>query len=121
MAKITKELWLQKNGFNEEGITYVIFGDDTYSIKDYLKAKGCKFNPTLKWHSPVKLNLSEDFGVIEFSFDELAKWDEDQAEVFYYEDAKAKVERKVREAEGPSLSEYVGEVGERLRNLTAVY
>ena len=43
------------------------------------------------------------------------------AEVFYYEDAKAKVERKVREAEGPSLSEYVGTVGERLRNLTVVY
>ena len=119
--KMTKELWLQKNGFNEEGITYIIFGDDTYSIKDYLKAKGCKFNPTLKWHSPVKLNLPEDFGIVEFSFDELAEWDEDLAEVFYYEDAKAKVERKVREAEGPSLSEYVGTVGERLRNLTVVY
>lgn len=121
MAKITKDLWLQKNGFNAEGKTYVIFGDDTYSIKDYLKAKGCKFNPTLKWHSPVALSLPEDFGIIEFSFDELAEWDEDCMEVCYFEDAKAKVERKIREAEGPSLSEYVGEIGERLRHLTAVY
>lgn len=121
-AKMTKELWLEKNGFNTETeVTYVIWGDDTYSIKDWLKEQGCKFNPVLKWHSPVQFDLPEGFGMIAFQFDELAEWDENCFDVFFYEDAKAKVERKVREAEGPSLSEFVGEVGERLRNLTAVY
>ena len=121
-AKLTKELWLEKNGFNTETeVTYVIWGDDTYAIKDWLKEQGCKFNPVLKWHAPAPIELPEGYGMIEFQFADLAEWDPDCMEVCFYEDTKAKVERKVREAEGPSLSEFMGEVGERLRHLTAVY
>lgn len=116
-----KETWLEKNGFNAEGKTYIVCGPDTYAIKDWLKKQGCKFNPILKWHSPEPFDLPEDFCLIECSFDEVAEWDDNCKEVFYHEKAKALVERKIREAEGPSLSEYIGEVGERLRNLTAVY
>ena len=121
-ARVTKECWLEKNGFSVEfENTYVIYGDDTYSIKDWLKEQGCKFSPTLKWHSPVPFKLPEGYGMIEFKFAELAEWDEDTHDAYFFEKAKATVERKVREAEGPSLSEYVGEVGERLRHLTAIY
>lgn len=118
---MTKEKWLEKNGFSELGLTYVIWGDDTYSIKDWLKEQGCKFNPTLKWHSPTPLDLPVGFGTICFSFDELGEWSDEHKDVFFYDNAKATVERKVREMEGPSLSEYVGEVGQRLRNLTAIF
>lgn len=120
-TKMTKEMWLEKNGFSADGNTYVIYGDDTYSIKDWLKEQGCKFNPTLKWHAPVNLELPEGYGTICLSFEDLAEWDEKCGEVYFFESAKARVERKVKEAEGPSLSEYVGEVGSRLRNLTAVF
>lgn len=59
-AKMTKELWLEKNGFNTETeVTYVIWGDDTYAIKDWLKEQGCKFNPVLKWHAPEPIELPE--------------------------------------------------------------
>ena len=41
--------WLKKEGFNEEGCTYVVKGE-TYSIKDQLKADGFRFNKVLMWH-----------------------------------------------------------------------
>ena len=99
---LTKEKWLEKYGFSPEGLTYVIYGDDTYAIKDWLKEQGCKFNPTLKWHSPHPISLPDGYG-------------------FFKDDANKLVDKKIALAQGPSLSEYVGEVGERLRNLTAIY
>ena len=49
-AKRNKEKWLQSEGFNEEGITYIVKGE-TYSIKDELKAAGFRFNYNLLWHT----------------------------------------------------------------------
>jgi len=45
----TRAKWLEEYGFSAEGKTYVISGD-SYSIKDELKARGFKFDYTLKWH-----------------------------------------------------------------------
>lgn len=118
---MTKEMWLEKNGFSADGFTYVIFGDDTYSIKEWLKEQGCKFHPWLKWHSPTPLDVPVGYGSICFSFDELCIWDEKEGSAYFTEKAKDLIDRRVKEAEGPSLSEYVGEVGERLRNLTVVF
>ena len=56
-----------------------------------------------------------------FSFEELYQWDVESQNAYFYESAEILVNRRIKEAEGPSLSEYVGEVGERLRNLTAVF
>lgn len=39
----------------------------------------------------------------------------------FFEKSKQIIDKKFAEAAGPSLSEYVGEIGERLRNLTVVY
>lgn len=116
-----KELWLEKNGFSADGFTYCIFGDDTYSIKEHLKELGCKFSPLLKWHSSQPLDLPAGYGVICFSFDEILQWDEAAQNAYFYESSKEKIEKRFKQAEGPSLSEYVGEVGERLRNLTAIF
>ena len=118
---MTKEMWLEKNGFSADGFTYVIFGDDTYSIKEWLKEQGCKFHPFLKWHSPAPLDVPVGYGGICFAFDEICVYDEASKEVYFKETAKEFIERRVKTAEGPSLSEYVGYVGERLRNLTAIY
>ncbi len=55
MAKLQAELpakkaaWLEKNGFNSEGITYLFLGN-TYEIKDQTKALGAKFDYLLGWH-----------------------------------------------------------------------
>lgn len=72
MPKLTvKELnekFLENNGFNSVGLTWVVLGD-TFSVKDELKAAGCKFNPDIKWHAPAPvkgfecllLNIHDDF------------------------------------------------------------
>ena len=52
-----KKEWLEKNGFNEDGITYIIKGE-SYSIKDALKEAGFTFNPTLLWHKAI---IDEDY------------------------------------------------------------
>ena len=119
--KMTKELWLEKNGFSVDGLTWCVFDEDTYAIKQQLKELGCKFSPLLKWHSPKALDLPEGYGMFPISFDEIGQWDLINETVCYFEKSKELIERKFREAEGPSLSEYVGTPGERLRNITAIY
>ena len=118
---MTKAEWLEKHGFNTDGVTYCIYGEDTYAIKDWLKEQGAKYNPILKWHIPNKIELSEDFTLIPISFDEIYGWDEECEEACFFEKSKQIIDKKFAEAAGPSLSEYVGEIGERLRNLTVVY
>ena len=59
--------------------------------------------------------------MISFTFDDLYEWNPQVKNAFFYENAKEKVDKAFKQAEGPSLSEYVGEVGERLRNITAIY
>ena len=116
---ITREQWFEKNGFSADGFTYCVFGEDTYSIKEWLKEQGCKFHPWLKWHCAEPIDVPVGYGMICFSFDEVGEWE--NGVPFYKESAKALVERRFKEAEGPSLSEYVGEVGDRLRHITAIY
>lgn len=119
--RMTKEFWLEKNGFGADGLTWCVFGDDTYAIKEQLKKLGCKFSPLLKWHSPKALDLPEGYGMFSISFDEIAQWDIINKTVCYFEKSEELIERKFREAEGPSLSEFVGTPGERLQNITAIY
>lgn len=117
----TREMWLEKNGFSMDGITYSIYGEDTYSIKEWLKEQGCKFHPLLKWHTPKAIELPAGYGLIPFKFEDIFEWDESQQTAYYYESAKEMIDRKIKEAEGPSLSEFHGVVGERLRHVTAIY
>ena len=121
VKRLTKEEWLELNGFGTDARTFCVFGDDTYSIKDWLKEQGCKFNPILKWHSPEPLDIPVGYGMIGFDFDEILEWDEAEGTANYLEKAPELIDRRFREAEGPSFSEYVGQIGERLRHITAVY
>lgn len=121
MGIATKEVWLEKNGFSAEGLTYCVIGDNTFSIKDWLKEQGYKFNPTLKWHGAQPLELPEGYSLLTLSFDDICEWDPILCEGCYFEKTKAIVDKAFKEATGPSLSEFVGEVGQRLRNMTAIY
>lgn len=118
---MTKAEWLEKNGFSTDGLTYCIFGDDTYSIKEKLKQLGCRFSPLLKWHSPEPLDLPAGYGMISFTFDDILEWSEKFQNAFFLETAKEKINKAFKHAEGPSLSEYVGQIGERLYDQTAIY
>lgn len=61
--------WLAKNGFTEDGYTYIVTGD-SYSIKDELKAGGWRYDSVLKWHKAdpagyedrvIKINVDDYF------------------------------------------------------------
>ena len=108
-----KKKWLEKNGFAEDGTSYIITGD-SYSIKDELKAAGWKYDPILKWHKAnpadyedrvVKINVEDCF--------QISAWGDGR----YLSTAKDFIENLLNEAKEPSASEWVGEVGERLKKI----
>ena len=118
---MTRAEWLEKHAFSAEGLTWCVFGDNTYAIKDWLKEQGCQYIPQLGWHSAKPLDVPEGYGMMSFDFDDLMQWNEEQSRAFFYSDAAARVQEALREAKGPSLSEHMGVVGERLREIKATF
>lgn len=114
--KITKTEWLEANGFSEYGTTYLVLGN-SYPIKDALKEKGFKFSPLLRWHcGNCDFELPETCNYKELQFEDIFVWDEKSRVTFLKEGAREKIE----EIFNPKVeyhSDYVGEIGERLRNV----
>lgn len=105
---------LARNGFNEEGVTYVALGD-TYAIKDELKDAGFKFDAVLKWHGPAP----RDYNCFALTKDEVFMFNE--IGDYHYRDGLADlVQGKMNEASADKSSDYVGEVKERLRDIEVV-
>ena len=102
--------FLERNGFNEDGITYVVVGN-TYEIKDALKAMGAKFNEFIKWHLPFD---PEDYTTVEMSVEEC----------FYEEETGALCWKSVTELteliekKAPAIpvpeTNYIGNVGDKI-------
>ena len=106
----------EKNGFNEEGKTYVVLGN-SYDIKDELKAAGFKYDPVLKWHGPS----AAGYNVVEFNFSDLYTWNDRFGVGNYVESVYEVVAEKVKSAEFfTSSGDFIGELKERLRNLNVV-
>ena len=109
-----------KLGFSEDEKIYLVYGDDTYAIKDELKKLGARFDPTLKWFLPKEVELPEGYKFCEMSFDELYNYNPLTKWAEFKEDAKAIVTRRMIELKGPSTSKfYPGVEKERIRNITA--
>lgn len=109
-----------KLGFSEDEKIYLIYGDDTYAIKDRLKEMGARFDPTLKWYLSSREELPEGYNLCEMSFDELYDYNPKTKWASFKEDAKAIVSRRMVELKGPSTSEfYPAAEKERIRNITA--
>lgn len=122
--------FLQKNGFNEDEVTFAIVGGNTYAIKDYLKSEGCKFNKDLGWHGPAEFTIKSDenYFFIPFTFDELYTWSEEDKKAITYAAAKDLIKErfapyleKKGELESTMIdSEFLGEIGDRLRKIPAL-
>ena len=109
-----------KLGFGENEKAYLVYGDDTFAIKDKLKEMGARFDPTLKWFFPNEVELPEGYNLCEMSFDELYTYNPRTKWAEFREDAKAIVSRKMVELKGPSTSVfYPGAEKDRIRNITA--
>lgn len=108
-----KAKWLSDNGFDAEGNTYLYIGQDSYSIKDDLKAAGYRYNPILRWHAPVPAGYekTELHNVDEFY--ELTAW----GTYTPYPDAKSKVESIIEASRPASTSEWFGEIGKRFKEV----
>ena len=111
-----KAAWMERNGFNAEGATYIITGD-SYSIKDELKAAGWKFDSVLLWHKADPAGYEDrvikfyDYELIEYS-----AWGEGH----FKTGAKDYIMQKMLPAEVKDLT-YVGEVGEKLKKVPVTF
>lgn len=105
--------FLEKYGFSEDGIAWVVLGD-TYKIKDTLKAEGAKWCNELGWHFSHKNNRScikiYVWEVADRNFDNSWTWKPDGKEIAF--------DKKIHaESEG---MEYVGNVGETFNNVVVL-
>jgi hypothetical protein len=109
-----------KLGFGEDEKAYLVYGDDTFAIKDKLKELGARFDPTLKWFFPAEVALPEGYKFCVFTFDELYDYNPQTKWAQFKEDAKNIVARRIAELKGPSTSVYYPAAEKaRIRNITA--
>ena len=109
-----------KLGFGEDEKAYLVYGDDTFAIKDELKKLGARFDPTFKWFFPTKVELPQGYKLCEFSFDELYDYNAQTNWADFKENAKEIVRRRLIELKGPSSSIYYPAAEkERIYNITA--
>lgn len=110
-ARASRGEWLEKFGFgNEDGewVLYMVKGN-TYSIKDELKALGCKFQPSIGWYSAQPL---DGYECQRFTEDQVIDKSQEYSIVW-----KDKSEIESQKEYEPSASEWVGEVGERIEKV----
>ena len=118
-AKYKHEVAL-KLGFGEDEKVYLVYGDDTFAIKDQLKEMGARFDPTLKWFFSKEVELPEGYKLYAMSFDDLYDYNINTKWANFKEDAKDIVKRKMVELKGPSTTIYYpGNEKDRIRNITA--
>ena len=105
---------LKENGWSKDKITYVV-GGDSFSIKEELKQAGYRYDPVLRWHKPefdekytdrlVKIELDDVCDV--------SAW----GKITYHSNAQKFVEEKIAAVQPKSTSEWIGEVGEKLKDI----
>lgn len=110
----------KKLGFNDNLITYMVVGGNTYEIKDDLREHGAKFNSILNWHMPYQITLPEGYSFCEISFDEVYDFKPLAKSAEMKIDAKQIVEDKLAETLGDDASEFYPEdEGTRIRGIEA--
>ena len=114
--KITKAEWLEANGFSEDGVTYLVLGN-SYPIKDELKEYGFKFSPLLRWHGgDCNFELPAGCHYTTLNFYDVFTWDAETNSVFMKEGARKQIDA-IFNPIVESNSQFVGEIGERLRDI----
>lgn len=106
--------FFEKQGYNEEGKTYVVLGD-TYSIREQLKEEGAKFDSLIGWHFA---NKPENHPTVEISVDDV--YEKDYAETYRWNSWKTeetfsqKIEQATKEMKPEeSESNFFGNIGDK--------
>jgi hypothetical protein len=127
-----REDWLAKYNISDGNI-YIVAGCNSYEIKDDLKAAGAKYYSGIGWFFgtdtlPIEQdNFPEGMFFYPTLVEEVFYWNEVGGGPYYNDHAvdninkgiKKILEEKNKEKYG--ASEWVGEIGERLRNMKAKY
>lgn len=117
-AEKKKAEWLKKECFTSDGVTTVYVGSNSFDVKDQLKEEGWKYSPLLGWHiaeADVEKYGAENLA--EVSVNDLAAFNL-YGEGCWLSTAKNFVDQIKNDRKPPSLSEWVGEVGERLYDIS---
>ena len=108
--------WLRRNGFNENGNTFIVTGE-TYSIKEQLKEAGFKFDSVFMWHQSEVPAGYED-KVISFHWSDLVEFSA-WGEGHYLDGARKKVQDAVNPPEEQPKSEWLE--GDKVTNLCVTF
>ena len=113
------EYFCKKNGFNkEENCTYIVIGD-SYSVKDYLKESGCKYDKALGWHTPVRIDLPDSISLHKVMLEDIITVDKYGNVNYNYNIEDYIKEIKNEYTREMSDSEYyAGEIGDRIKEIT---
>lgn len=113
-----KEKALADLGYDPQNpVVYIIAGGNTYTIKDQLKAAGCRFKPALGWYSASSIEVPAPYFLLSVDFDSLFNWFPMTQRFDLKEEAKNIVASAIDASLPETESEYIGEEKERLRDL----
>ena len=118
---------IMKFGFGEDEYAYVVYGGDTFIIKEQLKALGAHYHYMLKWYfSTPNVELPEGYYLCPIAFDDVFEYypasrQIDKKYESYTENIRV-IEEKIAAARNLTIpSEYYpAEIKERLRNMQVV-
>ena len=110
----TRSKWLTDNGWSQDGVSYVVTGD-SYSIKEELKEAGFRYDPVMRWH---KAEFDEKYAdrLVEIKLDDvcdISAWGKGS----YRIEAQKFINEKIAGPQVESTSRWIGEVGEKIKDL----
>ena len=111
--------WFRRNGFTPNGYTYIVMEEDTYSIKDDLKERGCVYNKLLGWHTGFPKDIENKYKFVSVSFDDIYKWISLPCQPALVEEKEManKFIEKTRNEYFPVVGEWIGCRNQRFYNM----
>jgi hypothetical protein len=106
--------WLDKEGFNAEGNTYIVTGE-TYSIRNELKEAGFRFNPTLLWHSAQIIEEYAD-RLVEVNWEQLLEFSA-WGEGHYFKETSQKIKELVSDETAEDFTDSEWLEGDKFEDL----
>ena len=112
-----KELLLSFGYDPKNPYVYLVVGENTYSIKDELKAAGARFDSALGWYISHEIEVPAGYTLVKLPFDEVFDWNPLVKKISLKEGAAAVAETAIAETLPKSSSEYVGTIKEKIQNI----
>ena len=117
-SEVNKAKYVASYGYDPENpMVYLVYGEDTYSIKNELKERGGRYHNLLNWYFTHEVEVPEGFILIPVEFDKIFNWNPISKTASFKDDCDEVIKEARAKYAAPSKSEYVGEIKERLRDM----